>query len=658
MPYIVYLDISAILVTSIFIISLVIRHRIAGRNNYLMFSMLLLTTVASFADLLFAQLSNHASHSGTTVIALHICCDVYFLARNMILPVYLFFIYTSIGIWHMFKLKPYLLPVWTALTGLPILLIILNVFFPLVFSILPDGTYVAGPFTLIFHAIAVGFAVWGALVLLHYRKVIRMDKMVVLYFIYPLVIVSVLFQLFIPSFRCEMFGISIALLTFMLTIQSSDNMVDPLVGAKKYSSGIDNLLNIITTGKPSSIVLLKLVNNGNILMYLGQEVHNHYLSMLSGELNRISAKSGYEADLYYLEYGLFGFISEQDMLEEAYETADGIRKYFSVSHRVDEFDVLADARICVIQNPDDFDDFQSLFNFATSFQNTLPATKKVMLYDDYKDQPEFRIRNDLDDIISRAIQENSFEMYYQPIYSVVEKRFVCAEALIRLTDEKYGAIPPSLFIPLAETNGSIHAIGEWVLQDVFRFMSENNTFEFGMNYIEINLSASQCIEPDLADRIEHLLDIYHLVPEQISLELTETAADIDPEIVDKNVRRLHNMGIRFALDDYGTGYSNIRRVVSLPFDQVKLDRSFVEGIDDPNMWIVIEDTISMLKEMGKEVLVEGVEEESVAKRFLQLPCDLLQGCEYIQGFYFCKPLPEADFIAFMHEHASAEKRLS
>ena len=653
MPFIIYFDICAILITAVFIVSLVIRKRIAGRNNYLMFSMLLLTTVASVADLLFCQISNHASAvSGKTVILLHICCDIYFLARNMILPIYLFFIYTSIGIWHMFDLKKHLLPVWTVCTGLPILMIFANFFLPFVFRISPDGSYTALFGTYIFHAIAIIFGVWGALVLLHYRKVIRLDKMVVLYFIYPLVILSVLIQIIYPAFRFEMFGISIALLTFMLTIQSSENMVDPLVGAKKYSSGIDNLLNIINTKRPSTILLIKLVNNGNILMYLGQEVHDHYLSKLSGELNRIAAQNGYDADLYYLEYGLFGFMSEEDLLEKAYETADALKHYFSDSHRIDDFDVLADARICIIQNPDDFDDFQSMFNFATSFQNTLPSSKKVLLYDDYKDQPEFRIRNDLGDIISRAITNNSFEMYYQPIYSVVEKRFVCAEALIRLTDEEYGMIPPSLFIPLAETNGSIHAIGEWVLQDVFRFMSENNTYELGMNYIEINLSVTQCIEPDLADRIEHLLDVYNLVPEQLSLELTETSADIDPEIVDKNVRRLHNMGIRFALDDYGTGYSNIRRVVSLPFDQVKLDRSFVEGVNDPNMWIVIEDTISMLKEMGKEVLVEGVEEESVAKRFLQLPCDLLQGCEYIQGFYFCKPLPENEFIEFMHKHAA------
>lgn len=275
-----------------------------------------------------------------------------------------------------------------------------------------------------------------------------------------------------------------------------------------------------------------------------------------------------------------------------------------------------------------------------------------MLYSDFCYQPEFRIRNDLDEIIERAIAEKSFKMYYQPIYSTVENRFVSAEALIRLEDSTYGQVSPALFIPFAETNGSIHAIGDYVLNSVFDFISKSGMYELGLKYIEVNLSASQCIESDLFDKIEGLLDKYSLMPEQISLELTETAADIDPTIVDQNIRKLHNLGIRFALDDYGTGYSNIKRLTTLPIDQVKLDKSFVSEIDDPQMWIVIQDTIAMLKAMGKEVLVEGVESEEAVNKFINLKCDLLQGCEYIQGFYFCKPLPEDEFVEFMKNHNS------
>ncbi len=650
MHYVSYFDICAIFILLFFLLSLILKRKVAGRNNYLMFSMLLLAMISSFADLGFVLAHNSSANDNAIRICMYVCLSIYFLSRNLILPVYVFFIYTSIGVWHMFQRKRYLLAAWSILTLFTTLPVLINPFSPVVFSIGPDKYNHAGILIYLFHLIAITFAVWGILALIHYRKTVKLDKMLILSILYPIVVAAVLIQLNSPMIRIEMFGISIAMMTFMIAIQSSENLVDPLVGAKKYSAGIDHLLNIIHTHKPSTILLIKIVNDANILMYLGQDIHDLYLKMLSSEFKKAAKQHHYGAELYYLEYGLYGFLSEADELESAYEAAEAIRQYLTLQHQVSDFDVLADARFCIIQNPDDFDDFQSMFDFATSFQKTLPPTKKIMLYADYKDQTEFRIRSNLDEILSDAISNKRYEMYYQPIYSTVEKQFVSAEALIRLNDEKYGFISPSLFIPHAETTGTIHAIGDWVLNDVFRFMSENNLYRLGLKYFEINLSASQCIEPDLVDRIEHLIDQYSLLPEQISLELTETAADIDPEIVDRNVKKLHDMGIRFALDDYGTGYSNIRRVVSLPIDQVKLDQSFVEKIDDPHMWIVIKDTISMFKEMGKEVLIEGVESEEVAKRFLELPCDLLQGCEYIQGFFFCKPLPGDEFLAFIQDH--------
>ncbi len=650
MHYIIYFDICAIFILLIILLAIMVRKRTKGRNNLLMLSLILLTLLATLGDLGFSILSNSTTHPIGNRFLLYLSFSLYFLALNMILPIFIFFIYTSIGVWHVFKQKQHLTLIWTALSGVPFLAVLLNPISLWVFHINPDYSVSFGPFVYLFHAVAFVFLVWCVLALINYRKTVRMDKMVILTFLIPLVIASVLIQTFNQAFRIEMFGISIALMTFMITIQSSENLIDPQVGAKKYSAGINDILNIINTKKPSTLLLVKIVNHNNILMYLGQEVNDRYLRMLSQKMQEYAAKNRYDADLYYLEYGLFGFLSSDDDRKSAAKVAEEIRKYLEVSHKVDDFDVLADPRICIIRNPDDFDDFQSMLIFATSFHKTLPDTKSIMYYADYKDRSAFKVRNDLDEIISNAISNDRFQMYYQPIYSTVEKRFVSAEALIRLNDREYGFISPTLFIPLAEKTGSIHAIGDWVLRDVFRFMSENNLNELGFKYIEINLSASQCIEPDLVDRIEYLLELYNLMPEQVSLELTETAADIDPEIVDRNVKKLHNMGIRFALDDYGTGYSNIRRVVSLPIDQVKLDKSFVEKIDDPQMWTVIEDTISMLKEMGKEVLIEGVETEEVAKRFLELPCDLFQGCEYIQGFYFCKPLPEDEFLSFIRDH--------
>ena len=148
-------------------------------------------------------------------------------------------------------------------------------------------------------------------------------------------------------------------------------------------------------------------------------------------------------------------------------------------------------------------------------------------------------------------------------------------------------------------------------------------------------------------KIKRWLEEYNVAPEMIRMELTETTADVNPAMVDKNILELSELGITFSLDDYGTGYSNIRRVTTIPFRQVKLDKSFVEEIDNPVMWSVIRDTITMFKEMGMEILVEGIESEEVAKRFVDFKIDLVEGCEFMQGFFFCRPMPEVEFIEYI-----------
>ncbi len=225
---------------------------------------------------------------------------------------------------------------------------------------------------------------------------------------------------------------------------------------------------------------------------------------------------------------------------------------------------------------------------------------------------------------------------------------------MRLWDPEYGQVSPGVFIPAAEINGYIHDIGEFVFEDVIRFVSTLEMDRMGLKYIEVNLSATQCIEVNLVEKIKNLMFEYGVEPRHLSFELSEGATEINPEIVDSNINKLHDFGVAIALDDYGTGYSNVKRTTSLPIDQVKLDKSFVDMIDDPQMCIVIRETIDMFKEMGKEVLVEGVEKEEVARRFMDLNADLIQGCELIQGFYFCKPLPEDEFVEFIKGHRDEE----
>ncbi len=235
-------------------------------------------------------------------------------------------------------------------------------------------------------------------------------------------------------------------------------------------------------------------------------------------------------------------------------------------------------------------------------------------------------------------------MYYQPIYSLKEKKFSSAEALIRLKDEEVGFVSPGLFIPAAEKNGAIHSIGDFVIDDVFRFISETSIENYGINYIEINLSTIQCLQNELPEHIDAKIKEYNISKDKINFEVTETGRDYVGDIIYDTIYRIHDMNLTLSLDDYGTGYSNLQKIVALPFKIIKIDKSLVDNMDDARMRDVIIQTVTMLKKIGVEIVVEGVESKEASDWFEKI------GCDFIQGYYYAKPMPQNEFLKFVRQH--------
>ena len=650
---ILYFDICALGIVIIFMISNVVRGRLEERGNKILFILLWLMFFATLGDIGSGWMDNFAEPNETNIMISYVSNYVYFLTHNLILPVYVLYIYASVGIWHVFTKSAPLTNLWKLLVVVDIVELALNPLTHSVFVVDEAVNYCRRPMITVFYVIAVFFALWGIAIIVLFRKLVNVDKFIIMIGIFPIIFGAVIIQAIWSNWLVEMFAIAISLLFYMIVVQRQESMEDPITGALKYNAGINRVQKVFMTHKPVTVVLVKIVNFRNIRLYLGQERFDKFLGMQTQMLKNIAKKRNFQTEIYYLEYGLFAYLSEEYNVEKALPIAEDIKKGCAEKFLIDGFTVMPDARICVVRCPEDMEEFSTLFAFGTTFHKTLPDTNNVILYYKFKNDRNFKVRNSMDEIITRGLEERRFEMYYQPIYSISKKKFVSAEALIRLYDREYGYISPGMFLPAAEASGAIHEIGDFVMEDVLRFISKNDIKRVGLDYIEINLSPAQCIESDLVEKTLTLMEDYGVSPDMVSLELTESAADINPKIVDKNVQQLKNEGVRFALDDYGTGYSNIKRVISLPIDQVKLDKSFVDNIDDPHMWSVIMDTVKMLKEMGKEVLIEGVEDEEVAHRFYELNADLIQGCELMQGFLFCRPMPEKDFINFMEEHASA-----
>lgn len=253
---------------------------------------------------------------------------------------------------------------------------------------------------------------------------------------------------------------------------------------------------------------------------------------------------------------------------------------------------------------------------------------------------EYQEKERMEVMIRSAIEEDRIEVFFQPIYSTQRHRFVSAEALARIRNQDGTIVPPGSFIPVAERNGLISRIGESVFDKTCAFIQRNQLWErYGIEHVEVNLSVRQCEDPRLAQTYIDIMEKYRLDPSCIGLEITESASIKLRDNLLENMKKLMDYGVKFALDDFGNGESNLNYIVDMPVSIVKFDRDMSQAyFISQKAKFVMEAAMHMVHDMKLEIVSEGVETEEQAQAIEAL------GIEYIQGYYFSRPLPGQEFL--------------
>ena len=247
-------------------------------------------------------------------------------------------------------------------------------------------------------------------------------------------------------------------------------------------------------------------------------------------------------------------------------------------------------------------------------------------------------------ILSDAMKENRVEVFFQPIYSCIEKRFTSAEALVRIRDKDGSYIPPGIFIPIAEQTGKIIYLGRLIFEQVCQFITKNDLRQYGIHYIEINLSTVQCSHDYLAADFIRIMNEYGIDPSMINLEITETASLSEKRKLLNNMKLLMDYGAHFSLDDFGTGQSNLNYIIDMPVNIVKFDRELSNAyFNSGKAKYVMDAAIQMIHGMKLEIVSEGIETAEQYEIMENL------GINYIQGYYFSKPLPQKEFLEFIQK---------
>lgn len=640
-----YFDICSIFVLLAILISLLLRKMYRGGLNRAFIQLAILMILSCIFDILRALPYNENTAIGSSVVFRFVMGYIFCFLRALQMPllIRLYGIMSGtwsriksdfrIGFFYFFPLIGYLILVYSNFFNQRIFNYILSA----------DGiSYVRGDLMSVYDYFGFYFMIFSLIQLFIIRKRLSVEKFLAMLLVYPVNVMAILIQDMYPQLMTGMFGASLSVLMLAFFVFRPDESIDLETGLSSYIPFENDIENLILSGRKGIVIFCKISNDSEIRSLTDIRVYRKILRSVAD----ILVKERYRgllstSDFYYLRGGLYANILQGRFDRNIIKKQiDKLVERYCEGYSGAGYDVQLDMCICSVLVPDDIADKEELMKFSERIQNLIEPWKPVQ-YSEISFDREFVILNSIDSIIEDAIRHNRFEMYYQPIYSLKDKTYKCAEALIRLNSEEFGSISPSVFIPAAERTGRIVHIGDFVIKDVCRFLSQHSPEELGVDYIEVNLSIIQCMQADMAVKIKKYMAEYNIDPNWINFEITETAADGAYERVLETMHEISAEGVRFSLDDYGSGYSNLHRVMSFPYKVIKLDKSLTDEAEDPEKRRILEEAIKLIKSMGARIVVEGVESKEISDWFEA------QGCDFIQGFYYAKPMSEREYLDFM-----------
>lgn len=435
------------------------------------------------------------------------------------------------------------------------------------------------------------------------------------------------------------------------------SLTNPVTQLPNRSCFEQQLKNMISTDEKQRIAVVEIEvtryteisktlghQNTDMLLHALSQRYDEQLADLPGLIPIQGASS--EAFACSLEASSFGVLMDADALEGNMDT---IQHFMDVLRKPIEFNgMLLDLHLVtgVAIYPEHGVDAVTLIRHAgVAVDSVEVSDERVARFQPEQDQYNTRRLTMISDL-RQAIDQDELELFLQPKYDPKASKVVGVEALLRWQHKLYGYVRPDEFIPMAEKTGIIKALTRWVFKQAL--VQQNALKEAGYDLnISINISAANLCEQDLVSFMAAELENHNADPQQVYIELTETAMMDDPKSAIAKLEEICELGLKISIDDFGAGYSSLAYLKNLPASEIKIDRALVSGLEmDEGEDSVIQSTIDMCHKLGFTVVAEGVETAEMLKALTALHCDL------IQGYLFTPPLPQEQFINWLESHHS------
>lgn len=444
---------------------------------------------------------------------------------------------------------------------------------------------------------------------------------------------AALIQFIFNEFLLVGFAIAMGMATLFFMLENPESLQDRRCGCFNSHALLLFLRQVYDRKESYGILDFNFMDSGTDANR--QSVLDNAFDVVVGFLEKYRSISIYKN----VENEIVAFSKDATLLRQVVEDfKEVVISYYSYELNF-EGGVFPSMNLMVIEDSSKLDSVDNLFGLLARTRGKLPTYKGLQIgYIDDGDIEELYHYNEVKNEISNAIAEDRVEVFYQPIYSLGEERYISCEALARIRRTDGSLLSPGEFIPIAEETGLIVSLGERVFLKVCEFLNRNKEAE-QLKYVEVNLSIAQFEVKDLADRFIRIMKEYGVKASQINLEITESTSIKGKSSLLKNIEQFLDYGISFSLDDFGKGESNLMYVVEMPISIVKLDMDMIKAyFVEPKARFVLAATVQMAHELGLRVVAEGIEfieELEVMKK---------ESVDFIQGFYYSKPVPENEFI--------------
>ena len=467
---------------------------------------------------------------------------------------------------------------------------------------------------------------------IYFKKKFSREAVYVLVSIVSLVLATFIVEYFFPNYLLSGITYTICSIITIITVNDPDSKVDRISEAFNNDAFIEYINNQRFEKQRKHYIIFEVESFGMYNKMFGVVSGNKLLYSVRKEVQNINKKA------YIFKAKSARFVVLLRNKEEQLQMVEALKERFKGTINVENNKVNVSIRLFYFEN-------DNVFRNSDSYNEFVGRTLSMINFKDtnYVELDQHfleRLNRDakIKDILEERLKNKTgLYMVYQPILDVKKNKFNHFEALIRLEETELGNIGPAEFIPIAENYGLANAIDNFVFEETCSFLARNPEVET----LEINVSCAEFFNNPSA-RYINAIEKYKINPARICLEITETVAVKYPEKTEEFMNDLGKYGVQFAMDDFGSGYSNVARFITLPFSIAKLDKTLLS--ESERISIFFDSAINLFKNLNIPIVIEGVETERQLKLVKE------KGIDYIQGYYFSKPLKEDDLLEFVKKN--------